>query len=110
MQAWFAQHPVISYLLILVLIIFVYNKVFRAQQKLPLWKEAILYLLMAIGSFLLLIFQIDKLPIIQCLLVAVALMLMVRIRYFCRRAAKEKRWGEPDLGRQVGIIFREINR
>lgn len=92
MQAWFAQNPVISYILIYVLIIFVYNKVFRSQQKLPLLKEIILYLLMAIGSFLLLIFQIDKLPIIQCLLVAVVLMLMVRIRYFVegRRNKKQK--------------------
>ncbi|KFN10004.1 MAG: YlaH-like family protein [Paenibacillus macerans] len=98
MQAWFAQHPVISYLLILVLIIFVYNKVFRAQQKLPLWKEAILYLLMAIGSFLLLIFQIDKLPIIQCLLVAVALMLMVRIRYFVEGRQKKKDGANPTSG------------
>ncbi|RCX22800.1 YlaH-like protein [Fontibacillus phaseoli] len=92
MQAWFAQNPVISYIVIYVLVIFVYNKVFRTQQKLPLLKEIILYLLMAIGSFLLLIFQIDKLPIIQCLLVAVVLMLMVRIRYFVegRRNRKDK--------------------
>lgn len=92
MQAWLAQHPVISYVLIFLLVIFVYNKVFRAQQKLPLWKEIILYLLMALGSFMLLIFQIDKLPIIQCLLVAVILMLMVRIRYFVegRRSKRDK--------------------
>lgn len=97
MQAWFAQNPVISYILIFVLVIFVYNKVFRTQQKLPLLKEIILYLLMAIGSFLLLIFQIDKLPIIQCLLVAVVLMLMVRIRYFVegRRSRKNKSVSEP---------------
>lgn len=82
MQNWFANNPIISYILIFVLVIFVYNKVFRTGQKLPLLKEIILYLLMAVGSFLLLIFQIDKLPIIQCLLVAVVLMLMVRIRYF----------------------------
>ncbi|WP_059052155.1 YlaH-like family protein [Paenibacillus senegalimassiliensis] len=92
MQAWLAQHPVISYVLIFLLVVFVYNKVFRAQQKLPLWKEIILYLLMALGSFMLLIFQIDKLPIIQCLLVAVILMLMVRIRYFVegRRSKQDK--------------------
>ncbi|WP_018753279.1 YlaH-like family protein [Paenibacillus sanguinis] len=92
MQAWLAQHPVISYVLIFLLVVFVYNKVFRAQQKLPLWKETILYLLMALGSFMLLIFQIDKLPIIQCLLVAVILMLMVRIRYFVegRRSKRGK--------------------
>lgn len=92
MQAWLAQHPVISYVLIFLLVVFVYNKVFRAQQKLPLWKEIILYLLMALGSFMLLIFQIDKLPIIQCLLVAVILMLMVRIRYFVegRRSQRDR--------------------
>ncbi|WP_410768022.1 YlaH-like family protein [Fontibacillus sp. BL9] len=97
MQAWFAQNPVISYIVIYVLVIFVYNKVFRTQQKLPLLKEIILYLLMAIGSFLLLIFQIDKLPIIQCLLVAVVLMLMVRIRYFVegRRNRKDKSSSAP---------------
>ncbi|WP_334071924.1 MULTISPECIES: YlaH-like family protein [Paenibacillus] len=90
MQAWFAQNPVISYLLIFALVIFVYNKVFRTGQKLPLLKEIFLYVLMAIGSFLLLIFQIDKLPIIQCLLVAVVLMLMVRIRYFVEGRRKRK--------------------
>lgn len=94
MQAWFASHPVISYMLIFVLIIYVYNKVFRAQQKLPLFKEIILYLLMALGSFLLLIFQIDKLPIIQCLLVAVVLMLVVRIRYFVE-GRRNKKTGSP---------------
>ncbi|MMZ68000.1 hypothetical protein D1872_306450 [compost metagenome] len=45
---------------------------------------------MAIGSLMLLVFQIDKLPIIQCLLVAVALMLMVRIRYFVEGRQKKK--------------------
>jgi len=100
LQAWFAQNPVISYILIYVLIIFVYNKVFRSQQKLPLLKEIILYILMAIGSFLLLIFQIDKLPIIQCLLVAVVLMLMVRIRYFVEGRRNKKEKSIPAAGEQ----------
>ncbi|SDE77786.1 YlaH-like protein [Fontibacillus panacisegetis] len=90
MQAWFAQNPIISYFIILFLVIFVYNKVFRNQQKLPILKEIVLYLLIAIGSLMLLVFQIDKLPIIQCLLVAVALMLMVRIRYFVEGRQKKK--------------------
>ncbi|MBA9085207.1 putative tellurium resistance membrane protein TerC [Fontibacillus solani] len=90
MQAWFAQNPIISYIIILSLVIFVYNKVFRTQQKLPILKEIVLYLLIAIGSLMLLVFQIDKLPIIQCLLVAVALMLMVRIRYFVEGRQKKK--------------------
>ncbi|MGF7046128.1 putative tellurium resistance membrane protein TerC [Paenibacillus sp. DS2015] len=90
MQAWFASHPIIAYLVIFVLITYVYNKVFRVQQKLPLLKEIILYILMALGSGMLLIFQHDKLPIIQCLLVAVGLMLLVRVRYFVEGRQKKK--------------------
>lgn len=90
MQAWFASHPIIAYLVIFVLITYVYNKVFRVHQKLPLLKEIILYILMALGSGMLLIFQHDKLPIIQCLLVAVGLMLLVRVRYFMEGRQKKK--------------------
>ncbi|ANA81654.1 hypothetical protein PVOR_11179 [Paenibacillus vortex V453] len=95
MQEWFASHPLISYIVIFVLITYVYNKVFRVKQKLPLLKEILLYILMALGSAILLVFQIDKLPIIQCLLVAVALMLMVRIRYFVEDRQKKKSQAEP---------------
>ncbi|WP_106768332.1 YlaH-like family protein [Paenibacillus faecalis] len=90
MQAWFAAHPLVSYIIIFVLIVFVYNKVFRVNQKLPLLKEILLYIMIALGSGMLLIFQVDKLPIIQSLLVAVALMLMVRIRYFVEDRRKKK--------------------
>ena len=95
MQEWFASHPLISYIVIFVLITYVYNKVFRVKQKLPLLKEILLYVLMALGSAILLVFQIDKSPIIQCLLVAVALMLMVRIRYFVEDRQKKKAQTEP---------------
>ncbi|GAB6990634.1 YlaH-like family protein [Paenibacillus pini] len=90
MQNWFAAHPFIAYIVIFVLITYVYNKVFRVSQRLPLLKEILLYILMAIGSGMLLIFQHDKLPIIQCLLVAVALMLLVRVRYFMEARQKRK--------------------
>ncbi|WP_438351645.1 YlaH-like family protein [Paenibacillus sp. FA6] len=90
MQVWFAEHPLVSYIVIFLLITYVYNKVFRVHQKLPLLKEIILYILMALGSGMLLIFQVDKLPIIQCLLVAVGLMLLVRIRYFVEGRQKKK--------------------
>jgi len=89
-QAWFASHSLVSYIVIFVLITYVYNKVFRVRQKLPLLKEILLYILMAIGSGMLLVFQHDKLPIIQCLLVAVALMLLVRVRYFVEARQKKK--------------------
>ncbi|NMO94802.1 YlaH-like family protein [Paenibacillus lemnae] len=95
MQNWLAEHPLVSYLIIFVLITYVYNKVFRVRQKMPLLKEILLYILMALGSGMLLIFQIDKLPIIQCLLVAVGLMLMVRIRYFVEDRQKRKGQNNP---------------
>ncbi|ALS27328.1 YlaH-like family protein [Paenibacillus cisolokensis] len=79
MQEWLSAHPLVSYLLILGCTIYIFNKVFRAQ-RLPLLKEVIVYLMMALGSFVLLILQIDKLPIIQCMAVAVAMMLLLRMR------------------------------
>ncbi|MBN3525937.1 YlaH-like family protein [Paenibacillus apiarius] len=88
MQQWLASHPYVSYLLIFVFIVYIFNKVFRVQ-KLPILKEIIIYLFMALGAFVLLIFQIDKLPIVQCLFVAVALMFMVRIRYFVEARRKK---------------------
>lgn len=79
LTGWLSAHPWITYFLIYVLLVFIYNKVFR-MQKLPILKELIIYLLMAFGSFILLIFQIDKLPIVYSLFVAVVLILLVRIR------------------------------
>lgn len=89
MQQWLSEHYIISYVLILGSIIYVFNKVFRTQ-KLPILKEILVYTLMALGSFVLLIFQIDKLPIIQCLAVAILLMFMVRIRYFVEERRKRR--------------------
>ncbi|GKU78339.1 YlaH-like family protein [Paenibacillus sp. L3-i20] len=82
MQAWLSDHKLVSYLIILGFTIYIFNQVFRAQQKLPILKEVLVYLLMAFGSFILMILQVDKLPIIQCMAVAVAMMLMLRGRQF----------------------------
>lgn len=79
MQQWFADNPVISYFLILGFTIYIFNAVFR-RGRLPILKEVIVYLMMAVGCLLLLVLQIDKLPIIQCMGVAVIMMLMVRLR------------------------------
>lgn len=79
LTGWLALHPWITYFLIYVLLVFIYNKVFR-MQKLPILKELVIYLLMAFGSFILLIFQIDKLPIVYSLFAAVVLILLVRVR------------------------------
>lgn len=80
MQAWLSDHKLVSYLLILGFTIYIFNKVFRAQQKLPLLKEILVYALIAFGSFILMILQVDKLPIIQCMGIAVLMMLMLRGR------------------------------
>jgi heme/copper-type cytochrome/quinol oxidase subunit 1 len=89
-QSWFADHPIVAYIVIFILLTFVYNRVFRVNQKLSIGKEIMLYLMMALGSGMLLIFQHDKLPIIQCLLVAVGLMLLVQVRYLLENRQKRK--------------------
>ncbi|QJC52526.1 hypothetical protein HGI30_13770 [Paenibacillus albicereus] len=97
MQEWLSDHPLVSYILILASVIYIFNKVFRPQQRLPLLKEILVYLMMAIGSAVLLVFQIDKLPIIQCMAVAVAMMLLLRVRQFNdRRMAKRQQ--QSDAG------------
>ncbi len=89
MNEWLFEHVWITYAIIYVLVTYVYNKVFRVR-KLPLLKDAIIYILIAIGTFVLLIFQMFGLPIVLCLLVAVGLMLLVRIRYFVEGRQKRK--------------------
>ncbi|WP_028549252.1 YlaH-like family protein [Paenibacillus sp. UNC451MF] len=89
MTEWFREHPVITYLIILVLITYVYNKVFKTR-RLPILKEAIIYLMLAIGAGMLLLFQLGALPIVLCLAVAVGLMFLVRIRYFIEGRTKKQ--------------------
>jgi hypothetical protein len=80
----------IYYVLIFVFLVYIYNKVFRVR-KLPLLKDLVIYALIALGAFVLLIFQVDaNLPIVYSLAVAVGLMLTVRIRYFFLDRAKQK--------------------
>ncbi|MHA6484752.1 YlaH-like family protein [Paenibacillus sp. strain BS8-2] len=81
MQEWFSEHKLISYLVILAFTIYIFNSVFRPQAgRLPILKEVLVYLLMAFGSGILMILQVDKLPIIQCMAIAVVMMLMLRGR------------------------------
>lgn len=79
----------VYFILIFALLIFIYNKVFRTR-KLPILKSLLLYVLLAIGAFMLLLFQVDAgLPIVYSLGVAILLMLIVRIRKFIEaRTAK----------------------
>jgi len=82
MSQWLAEHLLITYFIIYVCLTYVYHKVFRAR-KLPILKEAVIYLLMGVGAFVLFLFQVDLgLPIVACLLFALSLLFIVRIRYF----------------------------
>ncbi|MDD9270001.1 YlaH-like family protein [Paenibacillus sp. GCM10023248] len=84
MNEWFGNHIYMTYLMIFVFMSYVYNKVFRTR-KLPILKTAVVYVLMAIGSVMLLVFQVAGLPIVLCLAVAISLMFLVRIRYFIEK-------------------------
>ncbi|QYR20110.1 YlaH-like family protein [Paenibacillus sp. sptzw28] len=79
MQNWFHAHPFVTYFLILGLTIYIFNAVFRVG-RLPILKEILVHLVMAAGSWVLWLLQYDKLPIIQCMSVAVIMMLMLRGR------------------------------
>lgn len=94
MTEWLRAHPWIAYVLIFVLLTYVYNKVFRAR-KLPLLKDAIIYFLLALGSLMLLFFQLAGLPIILSLSVAVGLMLTLRLRYFIQERSKKSKPSDP---------------
>ncbi|QHT60324.1 hypothetical protein GXP70_10475 [Paenibacillus lycopersici] len=80
MQNWLHDHPVITYVLILAFTIYIFNAVFRAQKRLPILKEILVHVIMAIGAFVLFVLQFDKLPILQCMAVAVFMMLLLRGR------------------------------
>ncbi len=95
MQQWFSDHPLISYILIFAFTVYIFNAVFRAS-RLPILKEILVYILMAIGCLVLLVLQIDKLPIIQCMGIAVILMLMLRLRQLYDKRRKRRAEGEKN--------------
>ena len=82
MNEWLIQHPWISYLIIFVGLLLIYDKVFRTQ-KLPLLKEVLLWILIGSSSFVLWAFhRLFEFPIIPSLLVALGLMALVKFRYW----------------------------
>ncbi|WP_209974323.1 YlaH-like family protein [Paenibacillus eucommiae] len=89
MNEWFADHVIITYILIFIFLSYVYNKVFRTR-RLPVLKALLVYVLMGIGSLMLLFFQLAGLPIILCLAIAIFLMLLVRVRYFIEKRSGRK--------------------
>lgn len=100
LQQWFSEHPLISYLLLLGFTVYIFNNVFR-PGRLPILKEIFVYLMMALGCLVLLILQLDKLPLIQCMGVAVAMMLMLRLRQLYDK------WRSKRSGKEAGAADSE---
>ena len=91
LNEWFLNHPFITFFIIFVFVAFVYNKVFRVQQRLSIGKTILVYVIIAFGSVMLLFFQVlGRLPIILCLGVAILLMLIVRVRHFIEDRSHKK--------------------
>jgi len=89
MKQWLDQFPIwVSYLVILLFSGVIYQTAFA--RPLPLLKNLVIYLALAIGSYLLLIFHILGFPIIPSLLIAVGLIIVTRIRLFFTKK-EEKR-------------------
>lgn len=79
MSEWLDQlSPGATYLIILVLTGIVYQTAFA--RPLPLLKNLIVYVVLAAGCYLLLIFDILGFPMIPSLLITVALIIVTRIR------------------------------
>lgn len=79
MMAWLDQLPNWgTYLVILVLTGVIYQTAFA--RPLPLLKNVVVYLALAIGCYLLLIFDILGFPIIPSLFITVGLIIITRIR------------------------------
>lgn len=74
------MYNVVTFLLIFSAISYIYDNVFRTK-KLPVLKNAVVYGLILIGSFFLLVFQLDAdMPILYSLSVAIGLMVMYKVR------------------------------
>lgn len=88
---WLNEHYVVTFFIIYVFMAYVYTKVFK-MRKLPILKEIIIYLLIGVGSLVLLSFQtLLLLPIVYSLTVAILLMLMVRVRYFFEKRNRNRK-------------------
>ena len=73
-------YNVVTFILIFAAISYIYDNVFRTK-KLPILKNAVVYGLILIGSFFLLIFQLDAdMPILYSLSVAIGLMVIYKAR------------------------------
>jgi len=93
-QQWLVAHPFVTYLFIVVCMIYIFNAVFR-PRKLPLLKDVLVYGLILAGGFMLLFFQTKVgLPIVHGFAVAILLMLTVRIRSLFNRRGSDRSSGQ----------------
>lgn len=91
-SAWLDQLPSWgTYLIILVLTSVIYQTAFA--RSLPLLKSAVVYVVLAIGCYLLLIFDILGFPMIPSLFITVVLIVVTRARLSWSR---RKQKGDPD--------------
>jgi hypothetical protein len=92
MTEWLREHPFITFVLLYISLAFVYVKVFR-QKRLPVLKELIIFAAIGIGALILWLFQLDlRMPVAQCMLAALSLMLIVRVRImYLERIESRKR-------------------
>ncbi|MEC5422827.1 YlaH-like family protein [Virgibacillus sp. C22-A2] len=77
-------------------IFYVLNLIFGAlsfqlgfARKLPLIKTIFVYIMLAVGTYILTIFSILKLPITESLLVVAIVLAIYRLRLYKQRQAKE---------------------
>lgn len=93
MRQWLDQFPVwVDYLIILLFSGVIYQTTFA--QPLPLLKSLMVYVALAIGSYLLLIFHILGFPIIPSLLIAVGFIIVTRLRLWLTKKGKERESNE----------------
>lgn len=89
----------LMWLVIFLFSAYIFNKVFRVR-KLPIVQTLVVYMLLALGGFMLLIFEVDAgLPIIYSLGIAVSLLLIVRVRYWVQGRAPQQD-SQKDEGEQ----------
>lgn len=72
------DRPVVAYFVILILTAIVYKVVFA--RPLPPLKALVVYLFLALGCFLLLLFHMLRFPIVPILVISVVLIGVARLR------------------------------
>ncbi len=89
LEAWLeGLHPLAIYLIILVLTGIIYKAAFA--RKLPLLKNLVVYLALALGCLLLTLFHYMQFPMIPALFFTVILIVVTRVRLYLTKSKQEK--------------------